>query len=103
MSRVILWLLSGPAVRAGRLLVCLHGVGNWSPTRCGEDVCVSGSCRVSWPTTQLETGTVHENERLVVRAGDLSCEVESTPARWKLDVRGRDLSCEAETARRGSL
>jgi hypothetical protein len=48
-SRAVLRHLSGLAARAGRLLVCLHGTGNRSPTRRGEGVCVSGSCRVAWP------------------------------------------------------
>jgi hypothetical protein len=65
-SGAVLRLLLGPAARTGCQLVCLHGTGNRSPTRRGEDVCVSGSRRVSWPTPQSETGTAHENERLVV-------------------------------------
>jgi hypothetical protein len=48
-SRTVLRPLSGPAARGGRQLVCLHGAVNRSPTRRGEGVCVSGSCRVAWP------------------------------------------------------
>jgi hypothetical protein len=48
-SRAVLRPLSGPAARSGRQLVCLHGTGNRSPTRRGEGVCISGSCRVAWP------------------------------------------------------
>jgi hypothetical protein len=65
LSRAVLRLLSGPAARAGRQLVCLHGAGNWSPTRRGEDVCISGSRLVSWPTPQLGTGTARARRRLV--------------------------------------
>jgi hypothetical protein len=72
LSRPALRLLSGPAARIKRQLVCLHGTGNWSPTRRGEDVRVSGSCRVSWPMPQSETGIACANERLVVRGRDFS-------------------------------
>jgi hypothetical protein len=75
-SRAVLRPQSGPAARVGYQLVCLHGAGNRPPTRRGEGVCVSGSCRVAWPC-------LSQRRRLVVRGGDLSCE--------------------AETARRGSL
>jgi hypothetical protein len=77
LSRPALRLLSGPASRAGRQLVCLHGVGNLSLTRRGEDVRVPGSCRVSWPTPQSESGGL-------ARDGDLSCEVETSHARQRL-------------------
>jgi hypothetical protein len=50
LSRPALRPLSGPAARIGRQLVCLHGAGNRSPTRRGEDARVSGSRRMSWPT-----------------------------------------------------
>jgi hypothetical protein len=80
-SRAVLMLLSGPAVRVDRQLVCFHGVGNWSPTHTGEDVGISGSRRVSWPTPQSERGTAHANKRHVVRGGDLSCEEETCRAR----------------------
>jgi hypothetical protein len=60
LSRPALRLLSGPAARVGRQLVCLHGVGNWSPTRRGGDVRVPGSRRVPWPTPQSESGGARE-------------------------------------------
>jgi hypothetical protein len=72
LSRPVLRLLSGPVARVGRQLVCLHGMGNRSPTRRDEDVRVSGSRDVLWPTPQSETGTARVNERLVVRGGDCS-------------------------------
>jgi hypothetical protein len=50
LSRPALRPLSRPAACTGRQLVCLHGAGNRSPSRRGEDVRVSGSRRVSWPT-----------------------------------------------------
>jgi hypothetical protein len=78
LSRPTLRLLSGPAARTSHQLVCLHGAGNRSPTHRGEDIRVSGSRHVSWPTSQLESGTARVNERLVVRDGDLSCEAETT-------------------------
>jgi hypothetical protein len=71
-SKTVLRLLSGPAAHAGRQLVCLHGAGNRSPTRRGEDVCVSGPRCVSWPTPQSETETARANKRLVVQGGDCS-------------------------------
>jgi hypothetical protein len=40
--------------------------------RRGVDACVSGSRRVLWPTSQLDTGTARANKWLVVRGGDLS-------------------------------
>jgi hypothetical protein len=49
-SRAILRPLSGPDAPVGRQLVCLYGAGNRSPTRRDEGVCVSGLCRVAWPT-----------------------------------------------------
>jgi hypothetical protein len=91
-SRAVLRLLSGPAVRAGHQLVYLHGVGNGPPTCRGDDVCVSGSYRVSWPTPQSETGTARANERLVVRGGDLSCKAETCRATQRLVVRGGNCS-----------
>jgi hypothetical protein len=83
-SRAVLRLLSGPAACSGRQLVCLHGAGNRPPTRRGEDVCVSGSRRVSWPTPQSKTETARANKRLVVRGGDLLCEAETCRARRRL-------------------
>jgi hypothetical protein len=56
LSRPTLRLLLGPVARTGRQLVCLHGAGNRSPTHHSEDVRVSGSRRVSWPTPQSESG-----------------------------------------------
>jgi hypothetical protein len=74
----------------------LAGVFAWreelSPTRRGEDVCVSGSRLVSWPTPQSETGTARANELLVVRGGNLSCEAETWRARRRLIVRGGNYS-----------
>jgi hypothetical protein len=84
LSRPALRPLSGLAARVGRLLVCLHGAGNRSPTRRGEDVHVSRSRRVSWPTPQSELGIAHTRRRLVVRGGDLSCEVKNSRARRRL-------------------
>jgi hypothetical protein len=43
-SRAALRLLSGPAARAGRQLVYLHGMRNQSPTRRGGGVRALGSC-----------------------------------------------------------
>jgi hypothetical protein len=74
LTRPALRLLSGPAARTGRQLVCLHGTGNRSPTRRDEDIRVLGSRRVPWITSQSETGTTRANERLVVQGGDLSYE-----------------------------
>jgi hypothetical protein len=71
-SRAVLRLLSGPAARVVRQLVCFHGAGNRSPMRCGEDVCVLGTYRVSWPTPQSETETARVNKWLVVRGGNCS-------------------------------
>jgi hypothetical protein len=79
LTRPALRLLSGPAARTGCQLGCLHGVGNRSPTRRGEDVCVSGSRRVSWPTPQSGSGAAHTRRRLFVRDREL-CEVESCRA-----------------------
>jgi hypothetical protein len=70
LSRPALRLLSGPAARAGRQLVRLHGVGNWSPTRRGGCVHVSGSHRVSRPTPQsgsgVEAGACRARRRLIL-------------------------------------
>jgi hypothetical protein len=88
LSRPTLRPLSGIATRTGCQLVCLHGVGNRSPTRRGEYVHVLGSRRVSWPTPQSELGTAYANERLVVRGGDLLCEADTArrgPSRRELD------------------
>jgi hypothetical protein len=75
LSRSALRLLSGPAARTDRQLVCLHGAGNRSPTRRGGDVRVLGSWRVFWLTPQSESGTARARRRLVVRGGDCSEEV----------------------------
>jgi hypothetical protein len=75
LGRVILRLLSGPAAYTGCQLVCLHGAGNRSSTRRGEDVCVWGLRRASWPTPQSEAETCCARRRLVVRGGDCSEEV----------------------------
>jgi hypothetical protein len=81
LSKPALKLLSGPAARTDRQLVCLHGAGNRSPTRRGGDVRVSGPQRVSWPTPQLDSGTARARRRLVVRGGDLLCKAETTQRR----------------------
>jgi hypothetical protein len=78
LSRLALRLLSGPAVCAGRQLVCFHGVGNRFPMRRGEDVCVSRPRRVPWPTPQSESRGAHARRRLVVQGGDLLCEVKTS-------------------------
>jgi hypothetical protein len=49
-SRAVSRPLSGPAARADRKLVCLHGAGNRSPMCRGEGVCVSKSCHMAWTT-----------------------------------------------------
>jgi hypothetical protein len=72
LSRPTLRPLSGPAARTGRQPVCLHGAGNRSPTRHGEDVRVSGSHYVSWPTPQSESRTARARRRLLVRGRDFS-------------------------------
>jgi hypothetical protein len=78
-SRAILRLLSEPAARVGRQLVCLHGAGNRSPTRRAEGICLSGPRDVVWSMPQSDTETAHVNRaaccvrrRLVVRGGDCS-------------------------------
>jgi hypothetical protein len=71
-SRAVLRLLSGPAIRARPPAGVFAWCGELVPTRRGEDVCVSGSRRVSWPTPQSKTGTARANERLVVRGEDCS-------------------------------
>jgi hypothetical protein len=71
-SRAVLRLLPGPAARAVRRPVCLHGAGNRSPTRRGEGICVSRSRRVAWTMPLSEAETARANERLVVRGGYLS-------------------------------
>jgi hypothetical protein len=60
-SGAVLRLLSGPAARADRQLVCLHGAGNRFPTRRDEGICVSGPRRVVWPMPQSETETARAN------------------------------------------
>jgi hypothetical protein len=82
--RPALRLLSGPAVRTDSQLVCLHGAGNRSPTRRGEDVRVSGSHRVSWPMPQSESGIARARRRLLMRGRGLSCEAEICRARRRL-------------------
>jgi hypothetical protein len=70
LSRPTLRPLSGPAARTGRQPVCLHGAGNRSPTRHGEDVRVSGShCVVAHTSVGVE---------------NCSCEAETSRARQRL-------------------
>jgi hypothetical protein len=59
-------LLSGSAACMGRQLGRLHGVENRSHTHRGGGVRTPGSCRVSWPTPQSETGEARTGQRLVV-------------------------------------
>jgi hypothetical protein len=70
LSRATLRLLSGPTARVGRQLVRLHGMGNRSPTRRGRGV--HARDRATWYGLRLGW-----RRRLVVRGGDLSCEVET--------------------------
>jgi hypothetical protein len=102
-GRVALRLLSGPAARAGRQLVRLHGTGNWCPTRRSGRVHVPGLRHVVRFASWSETESARASEMLVVRGRESSCEVKTRRVRWRLVVRGGDLSCEAETTRRGSL
>jgi hypothetical protein len=60
-------LLSGPATCMGLQLVHLHGAGNRSPMRHGGGARAPGSCRVSCPTPQSESGGARARRRLVVR------------------------------------
>jgi hypothetical protein len=76
--------MSGSAARAGRQLVCLHGMGNRPPTRRGGGVCAPRPRHVVQFAPWLEAETAHVNEQLVVRGRDLSCEVETRHARQRL-------------------
>jgi hypothetical protein len=97
LGRPVLKLLSGSAACMGHQLVYFHGGGNQSPTRRGGGVCALGSCRVSWPTPQSESGgsrgaeTCCAGRRLTMRGGDFSCEAETCHARRRLV--GVDPSC----------
>jgi hypothetical protein len=84
LTRPALRLLSGLAACTGRQLVCLHGTGNQSPTRRGENVRASGPRRVSWTTPQSESRSACVRWRLLVWGGDFSCEVESCRVRPRL-------------------
>jgi hypothetical protein len=79
--------LFGASFLHDRQLVYLHGAGNRSPTHFGGGACAPGSRCVSWRTHQLEQGRARARRRLVVRGGDLSCEVETCRVRRRL-VRG---------------
>jgi hypothetical protein len=65
LSRVALRLLSKPAARAGRQLVCLHGMGNRSPTRRGGGVHTLGSRHVVRFAPWSEAENARARRRLV--------------------------------------
>jgi hypothetical protein len=83
-SRAASRLLPGPATGAGHQLVCLHGTGNHSPTRCGKGVHAPRSRHVVQFAPWSETKTTRVNQQLVVRGGDSSCEAETRCARRRL-------------------
>jgi hypothetical protein len=75
LSRPASKLMSGPAARVGRQLVCLHCVGNRFPTRRGEDVRVSGvapHASVGVRGSSRETETSRVRRKVVVRGRDFS-------------------------------
>jgi hypothetical protein len=73
LSRPALRLLSGPAARVGRRLVCLQGVGNWFPhaswwrrPRPEVTPCVAAHASVGVGGSPRETETCRARRRLVV-------------------------------------
>jgi hypothetical protein len=93
-GRATLRLLSGPTAGAGRQLVCLHVMGNRSPTCRGRGAHASRSRHVVWLAPESEAETARANEQLVVRGRDLSCEAKTCRARRRLIGGG---SCRAYT------
>jgi hypothetical protein len=95
-NNAALRLSSEPAARVCCQLACLHGVGNWRPTRhCGE-ACASRWHHVHIEWSWSEAETAHANEQVV------GGEAETPRARQRILMQRRDLSCEAEICR-GSL
>jgi hypothetical protein len=102
LSSVALCPLSKMSAPACHQLVCLHGMGNWHPTRCNGGSRALVWHHVMWVAPWSETGTARANKQ-VVGGGDSSCEAEAGHARRRLVVRGEDLSCKEKTCRRSFL
>jgi hypothetical protein len=64
----------------------------------GQVACMAASCcfRVTWrfapPHASVVSLELCTRAHALVEAGDLSCEVQTCRARWRLVVRGGDLS-----------
>jgi hypothetical protein len=81
LSRATLRLLSGPAARAGRQLVRLHGMGTGPPRIVAE--ALARLDRTTWYGLRLG-----RRRRLLVRTSSLSCEAETCRAKQRLIVGG---------------
>jgi hypothetical protein len=76
-SRAALRLLSGPAARAGRQLVHLHGMGNRSPR-------VIVGVFTPWDHATWFGLRLGRRRRLLIRMSSLSCEAETCRVRRRL-------------------